>query len=1454
MLASTAVLTDHQSQPLHAAGSSKPLAAYALPVHNILTQGLGAGFSLDNGSLQLATPNISTQGDSAKAPPNSDRMILRAEFDRIQRLVGHEFTWDAACNDSGDNSLCRNYSCPARSFLDTDISGQRVWINPPFSMIRQFIQHYKQCKQRAPASTSACLVLPKWSGDWVAELAGMQLVKEYPIGSVLFSAPTADGSRRVMGGIPWPVQIWYDPPAAKADMELRVSSLTHTYLAACYGHRARVLIDTGASHIFVSQDYATKVGVRVAPASATTVSLADGKDTAVLGQCHLRLKVGGLLMTVSALVLPALPEGIDLILGDAWQKQYSATLNSAKATCTIRRGMHVVTLTAVSRSMSDAEQAIHYCIKTLTAPLEPTAKIITAKQFTKALARGEQAYVVWVKPEWVPTGRKTPPAPPASDPLPSTFMCAPKATRAGSAVVGTKPQSLVPESAIEALQAEFSDVFAPPTQPGPDLGIGHSIILPPGTAPIYQRPYRMSPMEREHLKRHIADLLDKGYIRPSSSPYGSPVLIVPKPNNPSETRLVVNYSKINQLCQKLRFPLPTCTELIDRLAGKKIFSTLDLASGFFQIRIRPEDIPKTAFTTPDGHYEFLVLPQGLSNSPATFQSVMSKVFAPYLNKFVFVYLDDIGVASDTPEQHIEHLRLVLQTLREHGFHARADKAQWAKPEIKFLGHLVGSDGVRMDPSKVESVRTWPTPRNPSELRSFLGLANYFRRFIQGYSTMVARLNDLLHKDAKWSWSRLHDAAFENAKTAITTAPVLALPDFEKPFEIITDASIVGTGGVLMQEGRPVAFRSAKLTPPERNYTTGEQELLAVYQALTEWRCYVEGAVGLTLVTDHNPLIYLQTQQTLSRRQARWMEFMSRFNYTWQYRPGRINVADPLSRCPTFHDTAGNGNTPATPPPPPPLLAALRQTTAASRAADSKKRKRTQTHSVTSEQVGEELSTSLVPTLLDAIAKDDWFKEAKHTRKLRLDTATGLWYRKAVAGPDQVVVPNSTALKQHIMRECHDAPLAGHPGYERTLEAVQRTFWWPAITRDVREYVRTCELCQRNKPSNRAPPGLLQPLSVPAGKWQSVSIDFIVALPKTPGGFDAVAVFVDRLTKMVHLAPCTSNVTAADTARLFLQHVVRLHGVPDETVTDRGPQFNSNFWKALTGLLGTKHKMSSAYHPQTDGQTERMNQTLECMLRHYINPTQTNWDDLLPLAEFAMNNAHNSSVDNTPFFLNYGMHPRSPVTRALLADAAKKAPAAPAAQDFAADMHKALAAARSAMDAAQQRMKTQYDKKHREITFSPGEQVLLSTSNLQRSLRQKQATKVATKLLPRYIGPFPVEALVGKAAVRLTLPPQYRFHNVFHVSQVKHYAVSGRTQPPPPPVDWDDDNQPLWRVEAIVGHKPEGATRKQVEKSGRYLVKWLGYGPEHNTWEPNKNFSDQVAQDMYWQYLQQSQNR
>ena len=333
--------------------------------------------------------------------------------------------------------------------------------------------------------------------------------------------------------------------------------------------------------------------------------------------------------------------------------------------------------------------------------------------------------------------------------------------------------------------------------------------------------------------------------------------------------MCVDYRALNKLTVKNRYPLPRIEDLFDMLQGAQYLSSLDLAQGYHQIRISEEDVPKTAFRTPMRHFEFRVLCFGLTNAPATFQSAMNAVFKPFIGRFVAVYLDDILIFSKTKEEHLAHLRLVLETLAKHKLYATISKCKFFQHELEYLGHLVGRDGLRVDPRKVQAVKEWPEPQNVHKLRSFLGLANYFRRFMEGYSTIVSPLTNLTKKDVQWDWSPKCQEAFEKVKTLLTEAPVLKLPDPDKPFEVICDASIVGVGAVLMQEGRPVAYESRKLSPAEVRYTTTDQGLLAVVHALQTWRCYLEGAKGgFKIITDHNPLTFFHSQPNLSRRQAR----------------------------------------------------------------------------------------------------------------------------------------------------------------------------------------------------------------------------------------------------------------------------------------------------------------------------------------------------------------------------------------------------------------------------------------------------------------------------------------------------------------------------------------------------------------------------------------------------------
>ncbi|KAJ9519231.1 hypothetical protein QJQ45_017892 [Haematococcus lacustris] len=1073
---------------------------------------------------------------------------------------------------------------------------------------------------------------------------------------------------------------------------------------------------------------------------------------------------------------------------------------------------------------------------------------------------------------------------------------------AGCSEQNTKAEQdpeLVPQAVLDGLLSEYADVFGD-MPPGllPNRPVGHTIRTPPGAEAPFKRMYKLSPREEAEVKKQVAELLAKGLIEPSSSPYGAPILFVQKKDG--SLRMCIDYRALNKLTVRDRYPLPRIDDLFDKLAGKRVFSSLDLQSGYHQIRITEEDVPKTAFLTPMGQFQFKVLCFGLTNAPATFQRMMNNVFKPLINECVLVYIDDILVMSNTPEEHVQHPRQVLQLMRENKFYAKLAKCEFNKTQLAFLGHIVGSKGIAVDPAKVQVVKEWPTSRNLKDLQAFLGLANYFRRFISNFSSLAAPLTNLTSKQvaAAYDWEHFGGAeleAFNALKEALCSAPVLALPDFSKPFVVCTDASLVGTGGVLMQDGRPIAYTSKKMSPAETRYATGEQELLGIIRAVREWRCYLDGAVDVTILTDHNPLIYLQTQPNLWRRQVRWMEELSRYKYEIKYIPGATNVADPISRNPALatevaltsssspqnadsedamtvimtlssraerpvyaittrrtaarlRENAELGQVAAREAaqranqlvPPEDLAAAHTPGQARMTSAQQKKaqpgggeslrqqQQTTESHNKSNKQGDDGQSTTesgpltLMQAIKQAYAADTRFADEAFTSQLYQHE--GLWLTEW----GRVVVPDDAALRKKVIHTMHDTRSAGHLGMTKTLEQVTRWFTWPGVSEDVKSYVRSCHSCQVNKSSAKKPAGLLQPLPIPERPWDSVSMDLIVKLPASgPNKYDSILVFVDRLTKMVHLVKTWESMTATQYAKLFLEHVFRLHGMPRSVVSDRGPQFHNKFWAEVTKLLQVQVNLSSAYHPETDGQTERVNRVIEEMLRHFIRPDQRDWAEYLPLVEFAINNAWQESVRSTPFYLNYGYHPRL----AELLDLPQKVPQA---HDSVKGMKTAVEQARQCLARAQKRMKSYQDNKRREALYLPGDMVLLSTQNMRGTANQPGVRK----LKPRYVGPFSVQYMVGKAAVKLWLPDEWsRLHNVFHVSLVKPYRTDASGAVPglagPPPVQWLD-GEPQYTVEKVVGHRLEPSKGKRKGKCKKrrleFLVKWQGHGDEHNTWE------------------------
>ena len=760
---------------------------------------------------------------------------------------------------------------------------------------------------------------------------------------------------------------------------------------------------------------------------------------------------------------------------------------------------------------------------------------------------------------------------------------------------------------------------------------------------------------------------------------------------------------------------------------------------------------------------------------------------------MIVFLDDILIYSKTLDEHREHIRQVLDVLRRNQLYGKLSKCEFFRSKISFLGHTLSADGKGMEEDKVQAIRDWPVPKNVPELRSFLGLAGYYQEFVRNYSGVCAPLTELLKKDTEFKWAEAQQQAFENLKTALTSAPVLVLPDPKLPFMVMTDASGVAVGASLNQDhGRgwqPVAFLSKKLQPAETRYPTHEQEQLAIILALKKWRHHVYGT-KVKVRTDHKSLIYLQTQPQLSNRQKRWSEFLAEFDLDIEYKAGKENVvADALSRRSDYE---------------------LDDSEAAARQA---------VNAVSHLRV-----SSLEADIKQACDEDADCQSILKQCRVPYAIREGLIYCN---NQDRVYIPNNKQLKTRILREIHDAPTGGHVGVTKTTELVKRQFYWPRMHDEIRKYVTSCLPCQQSKPSNQAPMGLLQPLPIPDAKWEQVSMDLITALPKTKNGHDAIVVVVDKLSKMAHFIPTQTTVNAPQLAKLVYAEIVRHHGVPRSIVSDRDARFTSNFWRSLWEQMGTKLAMSSSYHPESDGQTERMNRTLEDMLRSYTNYEQDDWDQHLVMAEIAYNNSVQASTGFSPYFLNSGQHPHLPIAGAIKSENVSSNPTA---NELVGVMNQALTKAKRNIQAAQQRQSHYANEKRREVRFAEGDSVLLSTANVRNENR-------APKLCPKYIGPFVISRVISDVAYELALPATMKIHPVFHVSKLKKY-VSGSSEFPdrqqdharPMAVD-QIDGEDAWEVERVVDKRTRKVGKRSVVE---YLVLWKGYPEWEKTWERASN--------------------
>lgn len=832
---------------------------------------------------------------------------------------------------------------------------------------------------------------------------------------------------------------------------------------------------------------------------------------------------------------------------------------------------------------------------------------------------------------------------------------------------------------VEDMLAQNHITFAPGG--APTTYIEHHINT--GTSrPISVPPYSMTPIKREILTGELNKMLDDDIIEECESPWSAPVVLVPKPNG--SHRLCIDYRKLNAVTISDRYPMPKIDDLLHLAKRSLYMSTTDLRSGYWQVPVREEDRDKTAFISPFGLFRFKRMPFGLKNAPSTFQRLIDRLRNSLPDIVILAYLDDLIIISTSFEEHLADIERLFKQLNKYNLRANRDKCVFFRTSVKFLGHIIAENGIHPNPDKISAISKMIPPKNLSHLKTFLATCSWYRKFVPNFAEKSSILSALTKKNAPWNWNLEHQTAFEVLKNALTTSPVLQQVDYGKPFILRTDASNYAVGAVLLQktedgDEKPIEYASRLLTQAERNYSTSEREALAVVWALKKYQGYLDGA-EVTLGTDHQPLRWLMTLRSPSGRLARWALLIQSFNLNIEYIPGKANVvADYLSRPPT--DDALE-------------MYSFQVTMPINNISDIREK---------------QLNDPDLKKIINCFEAIDHTDLRNWTDRGYLMNS-GILYRYI---PDQdneeaqLVLPET--MRGDILKAYHAEPTAGHYGVEKTYMKIANHYFWPGMRRNIENFIKNCLECQKYKPTNLKPAGLLR-TPIMLQRMEKISIDLIGPLTKSITGHQWVLVIEDTTTRWTELFALISA-TSENCAKVLLNEWLLRYGLPRKLVSDNGPQFISSIMQHVTDILGIQQQLTPVYHPQANP-VERRNRDIKTQLAILVGNHHENWSIYLPSIRFAMNSTTCSSTGFSPAYFTFGRELR------CLSDVindfrtiVENENFIPEITPYLSKMKDTFVQAREINERQQDKRKMYADQKRRDFHFNVSDRVLIKTHTL-----------------------------------------------------------------------------------------------------------------------------------------------